>query len=63
MAYFVLKNVFKQASIFALISSLVTGDGSYGSKTYNYSACILVDDREYIFYNFLVLFTHYVLFV
>jgi hypothetical protein len=33
MAYIVLKNIFKQTSIFALICSMGTGDGSHGSNT------------------------------
>jgi hypothetical protein len=33
MVYFVLKNVLQQASIFALICSLYTGDGSHDSNT------------------------------
>lgn len=33
MTYFVFKNVFKQASIFARICSLHTGDGSHDSNT------------------------------
>ena len=63
MAYIVLKNIFKQTSIFALICSLGTGDGSHGSNAQSYSACTCMDDREYVFLAFIVLFMHYVLLV
>lgn len=39
MTYFDLKNAFKQTSIFALICSLGTGDGSHGLKTYITHLC------------------------
>ena len=63
MAYIVLKNIFKQTSIFTLICSMDTGDGSHDANTHNYSVRTCVDNREYIFLAFLVLFIHYVLLV
>jgi hypothetical protein len=33
MVYIALKNIFKQTSIYALICSMGTGDGSHGSNT------------------------------
>jgi hypothetical protein len=59
MTYFVLKNVFKQASIFALISLRGTGNGSHGSNTYSYSAptCVIENNYSIIFlFSLLIIF-------